>query len=88
VNFAKLTKKTKLSEKFKLLDKRGFKLTEKRRADSCPPANPHSETEHEVYSMAEYEKLEKVLDFIATTKNISIINILLVLNSKHSIYWE
>jgi len=39
-------------------------------------------------SLAEYEKLEKVLDFIATTENISVINTLLVLNPKHSSYWE
>jgi len=39
-------------------------------------------------SLAEYEKLEKVLDFIATAENISVINILLVLNPKHSSYWE
>jgi len=37
-------------------------------------------------SLAEYEKLEKVLDFIATTEKISVINILLVLNPKHSRY--
>jgi len=37
---------------------------------------------------AEYEKLEKVLDFLATTKNISVINILLVLNPNHSSYGE
>jgi len=35
-------------------------------------------------SLAEREKLEVVLDFIATTENISVINILLVLNAKHS----
>jgi len=34
-------------------------------------------------SLGEYEKLEKVLDFIATTENIRVINILLILNSKH-----
>jgi len=36
---AKLPKKTELLEKFELLDKRRFELTEKRRAetDSCPP---------------------------------------------------
>jgi len=39
-------------------------------------------------SLAEYEKLEKVLDFIATTKSIRVINILFVLNPKHSSYWE
>jgi len=38
-------------------------------------------------SLAQYEKLQKVLDFIATTENISVINILLVLNPKHSSYW-
>jgi len=37
-------------------------------------------------SLAEYEKLEKVLDIIATTENISVINILLLLNPKHSSY--
>jgi len=40
------------------------------------------------YSSAEYEKLEKVLDFIAITETINIIKILLVLNPKHSSYWE
>jgi len=35
-------------------------------------------------SLARYEKLEIVLDFIATAKNLNIINILLVLNPKHS----
>jgi len=35
-------------------------------------------------SLAECEKLEKVLNFIATAENISVINILLVLNPKHS----
>jgi len=41
-------------------------------------------------SFAKYEKLEKVLDFIATTENISVINtgIRLVLDPKHSSYWE
>jgi len=39
-------------------------------------------------SSAESEKLEKALDFIATTKNISVINILLALYPKHSSYWE
>jgi len=39
-------------------------------------------------SLAECEKLEKVLDFIATTENINVISILLVLNPKHSSYWE
>jgi len=40
------------------------------------------------YSLAEYRRLEKVPAFIATTKNTSVINILLVLNQKHSHYWE
>jgi len=31
---------------------------------------------------------KKVLDFIATAENISVISILLVLNPKHSSYWE
>jgi len=44
-NFAKLPKKTKLLEKFKLPNKRGSEPTEKRRADSCPPASPRSYTE-------------------------------------------
>jgi len=39
-------------------------------------------------SLAEREEVEKVLDFLATTKNISVINILLVLNPKHSSCWE
>jgi len=38
--------------------------------------------------LAEYEKLEKVLDLIATTEDISVINILLILSPKHSSYWE
>jgi len=38
-------------------------------------------------SSAEHGKLEKVLDFIATTENISVTNIL-VLNAEHSSYWE
>jgi len=38
--------------------------------------------------LAEYEKLEKVLDFLVTTENISVINILLLLNAKHNSYWE
>jgi len=37
--------------------------------------------------LAEYGRLEKVLDFIGTTKNIRVINILL-LSPKHSSYWE
>jgi len=37
---------------------------------------------------AEQERPEKVLDFIATAEDISVINILLVLNPKHSSYWE
>jgi len=40
------------------------------------------------FSLAEYEKLEKVLDFVATTENISAINILLVLHPKCSSYCE
>jgi len=31
--------------------------------------------------------MEKALDLIATTENISVISILLVLNPKHSSYW-
>jgi len=44
------------------------------RPSSCTPAH-----------QLQYKKLEKVLDFIATTEN-SVINILLLLNSKHSGY--
>jgi len=32
--------------------------------------------------------LQKVLEALATTKNISVSNILLVPNPKHSSYWE
>jgi len=39
-------------------------------------------------SLAEYEKLEKVLDFTATTENTCVISILLTQNPKHSSYWE
>jgi len=38
----KLPRKNELLIKFKLWDKRGFELMEKRRADSCPLANLHS----------------------------------------------
>ena len=38
-------------------------------------------------SWAGYEKLEEVLDITATTKTISVSNILLLLNPKHSSYW-
>jgi len=37
-------------------------------------------------SLAEYKKLERVLDFIATTKSFNAIKILPVLNPKHSSY--
>jgi len=40
------------------------------------------------HSSAEHGKLEKVLDFIATAENISVSNILLALNPKHSSYWK
>ena len=43
---------------------------------SCPPAYQ--------MSMGNW----KVFGFLATTTNISVINILLVLNPKHSTYWE
>jgi len=39
-------------------------------------------------SLAEHGRLEKVLDFLATTKTISVINTLLVLNPKYCSYWE
>jgi len=40
------------------------------------------------YSLAEQGRLEKALDFTATTENISVINTPLILNPKHSSYWE
>jgi len=40
-NFTKLLKKTELPDKFELLAKRGFKLTEKRRPQSCSLARPN-----------------------------------------------
>jgi len=39
-------------------------------------------------SLAEHGRLERVLDFTATIENISVINILLLLNPKYSSYWE
>jgi len=39
-------------------------------------------------SLAEYGRQEKVLDFAATTENLGVINTLLLLNPKHSSYWE
>jgi len=46
----------------------------------------HSQLPH-TGSPAEHGKRE-VLDFLATTTNISVINILLVFNPKHSSHWE
>jgi len=40
--FPKLTKKTKLPEKFKLPDKRGFEPMKTRRAKFLPPCQPPS----------------------------------------------
>jgi len=37
-------------------------------------------------SLADYGRLEKVLDFTAPTKNISVINILLAPNPNHGSY--
>jgi len=37
-------------------------------------------------SLAKHGKLEKVLDFLATTENTSVINTLLLPNPKHSSY--
>jgi len=37
-------------------------------------------------SLAESEKLEKVLNFTTTTENVNVINILLAINPNHSIY--
>jgi len=39
-------------------------------------------------SLAEHGELKEVLDFLATTKNITVISILLILNPKHNSYWE
>jgi len=41
-NFSELKKTPKLPEKLELTETREFKVTETRRADSCPLANPHS----------------------------------------------
>jgi len=54
----------------------------------CLPGRAPSQLLH-TRSPAEQGRLKKeVLDFLATTKNISVINILLVPNPKHSSYWE
>ena len=47
------------------------------------PGCAHSQLLH-IWSLAEYGRLEKVLSFLTTPENISVINILLVLNPKHS----
>jgi len=39
-------------------------------------------------SLAELGRLEKVLDFIATIENISVISVLLILYPNHSTYME
>jgi len=39
-------------------------------------------------SLAVYEKLEKVLDFVKTTENFSVLDILLILIPNHSSYWK
>jgi len=49
----------------------------------CAPSQPLR-----ACAAAAHGKLEKVLDFIARTKPISVIKALLVLNPKHSSYWE
>jgi len=51
---------------------------------SCYDPSPLLHT----YLIAEYGRLEKVLNFLATTKNISVINILVMLNLKYSSYWK
>jgi len=51
----------------------------------CLSVCAHSQLLH-TCSLAEYGKLEKVLDFIPTTKNITVFNIFLELNPKHSSY--
>jgi len=48
----------------------------------APSQLPHT------WLLAMYQKPEKALDFIATTKTVSIINIFLLLNLKHSSYRE
>ena len=53
----------------------------------CLPGCAPSQLLH-TCSLAEHEKLEEALDFLATTKNHSVTNILLVLNPKHSSYWQ
>jgi len=53
----------------------------------CLPGCAPSQLLH-TCSLAEHGRLEKVLYFTATIKTISVINILLVLNPKHSSYWE
>jgi len=53
----------------------------------CLPGRAPSQLLH-TCSLAEYRKPEKVLDFTATTANVSVINSPLILNPKHSSYWE
>ena len=53
----------------------------------CLPGCAPSQLLHTCW-LAEYGRLEKVLEFLATTKTISVINILLILNPKYSSYWE
>jgi len=38
--------------------------------------------------LAEHGRLEKVFNFIATTEHAGVINMLLLLNPKHSNFWE
>jgi len=96
-------KNTELLQKFALIDKKGFELTEmrkrrqkkKKKKKSCPLVNPplEADTMSMVWnipisqlgclpgcapsqllhtgSSAEHQKPKKVLDFLATTKNIS-----------------
>jgi len=55
-DFVKFSPENELTGKFELRDKRGFELTEKRRADSCPPAHPHSQTEHDIHGKGYFHR--------------------------------
>jgi len=104
VNFGKLPKKTELTEKVQPPGQERIQIheNEKSRKLCAPPPTPiHKlsmpsmvwnisvdQLRLETCSLAEYGELEEVLDFIATTENVSVTNILLIVNPKHSIYWE
>ena len=115
VNFTGLLKKTKLPEKFKLPDKRGFeplqKIIKRKIPAPCPTPIYKLRTTSVVWNILvgwlglsawlcflptpahlliswTWETGKKVLDFLATTENTGVINILLVLNPKHNRYCE